>query len=63
MGASILICEDEKDIVTTLEYNLQKDGFETLSVGTATAALQALQSGPLPDLLLLDLMLPDLSGI
>jgi len=63
MSALILIVEDEPDLVHALEYNLQKEGWLTRSAGTGRAALEQMQISPMPDLVLLDLMLPDKSGV
>ncbi len=57
----VLIVEDEPDLVRLLEYNLQNSGFETRSVGRAGDALRVAQAEQ-PDVILLDLMLPDGSG-
>jgi len=62
MSALVLIVEDEADLVTTLEYALQKDGYQTRTAMSGGAALEALAETPKPDLVLLDLMLPDMSG-
>ena len=62
MSGLILIVEDERDLVSTLEYNLEKEGFRTRSALTGRAALEEAGREPLPDLILLDLMLPDASG-
>jgi len=62
MSALILIVEDEQDLLTTLEYSLQREGYQTRSALTAADALDAAVREPLPDLVLLDLMLPDKSG-
>ncbi|RAL24856.1 DNA-binding response regulator [Lujinxingia litoralis] len=62
MSKLILIVEDEHDLVQNLEYNLRREGFEAISAATGHQALARLKERPLPDLLLLDLMLPDLSG-
>jgi two-component system phosphate regulon response regulator PhoB len=56
-----MIIEDEPDLVRVLEYNLQNAGFETRSVGRAGEALRVAQAET-PDVILLDLMLPDGSG-
>ena len=58
----ILIIEDEKDIVQALEYNLKKEGFE---VSKAYDGLQGskLIASLLPDIILLDLMLPGIDGL
>ena len=58
----ILIVDDEPDILSTLEYNLEREGYRTRSAGTAKEALEAAFVVPIPDLILLDLMLPDASG-
>ena len=62
MSGLIVIVEDELDLQRTLEYTLQKEGYQTRTASTGKAALELLGSGPVPDLVLLDLMLPDLSG-
>ncbi len=58
----ILIVEDEEDLVDTLEYRLQKEGFETHSTDKGKEALEFVDGDRTPDLILLDLMLPDISG-
>lgn len=62
MAAHILIVEDEPDLSATLEYNLQAQGYSTTVAPTGTAALAAAHRAH-PDLVLLDVMLPDLSGL
>lgn len=57
----ILIIEDEPDLVRALAYNLQQVGFEVASSGQGIEGLRLAQARP-PDLVLLDLMLPDISG-
>ncbi|MEZ4466153.1 MAG: response regulator transcription factor [bacterium] len=61
MTDRILIVEDERDLLTTLRYNLEREGFETLGATTGAQALDLL-SRQVPDLVLLDLMLPDMAG-
>lgn len=58
----ILIIEDEKPIADLLSYGLRQQGYETKMGYTASEGLEIL-SGYEPDLLLLDWMLPDCSGI
>lgn len=60
--ALILIVEDEADLLETLEYRLVKEGYETRSAASGQQALLAARAQPLPDLVLLDLMLPDIRG-
>ena len=62
MSNLILIVEDEHDLLTTLEYSLQREGYQTRSASTGQQALTSSMIEPVPDLVLLDLMLPDLSG-
>lgn len=61
-GPLILIVEDQPELVHTLEYNLHQKGFRTRAALTGQAALDALRQDPPPDLVLLDLMLPDMPG-
>lgn len=63
MTALVLIVDDEQDLVKTLEYSLQKEGFRTRVAFTGQSAMDSILAEPHPDLILLDLMLPDLSGI
>ena len=58
----ILVVEDETDLVRTLDYNFRQAGFE---VYTATSGREGLRIAAArgPDLVLLDLMLPDLQGV
>ncbi len=62
MAELILIIEDEPDIASTLAYNLKKQGFSTQTAATGESGLAFAQGASTPDLILLDLMLPDLSG-
>jgi two-component system alkaline phosphatase synthesis response regulator PhoP len=61
-NATILIVDDEPDILEFLEYNLQKEGY---TVVVAENGLQAIQQAKenLPDLILLDIMMPEMDGI
>ena len=58
---AILIVDDERDLLAVLEFNLRQAGFETLLAASGAEALAQLRRR-VPDLVLLDLMLPDLSG-
>jgi two-component system, OmpR family, phosphate regulon response regulator PhoB len=58
----VLVVDDEADIVDTLVYNLQQEGFRTRAARSGSEALRSSRERPLPDLVLLDLMLPDMSG-
>lgn len=62
MTPFVLIVEDETAISTLLEYNLQREGFETaLAIDGDLALLMAKER--VPDLILLDWMIPKLSGV
>jgi phosphate regulon transcriptional regulator PhoB len=62
MAQRILVIEDERDIVELLDYTLRKEGFEVRGYGRGKEGLDALRRGP-ADLALIDIMLPDLSGL
>src|SRR5436190_9768999 len=57
----ILVVEDERDLTELLTYNLQREGYETLVAHDGPEGLRKAQT-QLPDLIILDLMLPGLSG-
>jgi len=58
----ILVVEDEESIRQTLRYNLNHEGFAVTEASTGTEAVTAARRNR-PDLILLDLMLPELSGL
>jgi two-component system, OmpR family, alkaline phosphatase synthesis response regulator PhoP len=58
----ILVTDDEKDIVELISYNLEKEGFSIIKAYDGEAALKLVKLQK-PDLLILDLMLPGMSGI
>ena len=58
---TVLMVEDEESITVPLAEALEREGFETRVAGTVAAALEEARSSP-PDLVLLDVMLPDGSG-
>ena len=62
LKAKILIVDDEKNIVETVRYNLEKEGFATLTAANGTKALE-LARRDRPDLILLDWMLPEIDGL
>jgi len=61
-GQYVLIVEDEEDIADLLEYNLTRQGYEAEAVGTGEDGLNLATEHP-PALIILDLMLPKLSGL
>ena len=60
--STLLVAEDEADMARVLEYNLAQEGYEVLVVKRGDDAL-AMARERLPDLVLLDLMLPGISGL
>jgi two-component system alkaline phosphatase synthesis response regulator PhoP len=60
--ATILIIDDEKDIVEAIEYNLKKEGFGVSRAFDGINGLKAAKDKA-PDLILLDLMLPGIPGL
>lgn len=59
---TILIVDDEEPIRQLIKYNLERDGFKTLQACNAMKALEKARSEKV-DLIILDLMLPDMSGL
>src|SRR5947199_4528253 len=59
--ARLLVVEDEPNILELLAASLRYAGFEVLTAGGGTEAVQAAQRHR-PDLLVLDIMLPDMDG-
>jgi DNA-binding response OmpR family regulator len=57
----ILLVDDETLITDSLAYSLKREGFEVKTVGDGNSALKAVEESK-PDLIVLDLMLPDISG-
>src|SRR5690625_3680905 len=62
MKPTILVVEDEPALITLLRYNLEKEGFRVLEAHDGEEALIVTKEEP-PDLILLDWMLPLLSGL
>ena len=57
----ILIVDDEPNIVMSLDYLLRRKGFDVFIARNGTEALESLANS-LPDLVLLDIMMPDVDG-
>ncbi|HVW93665.1 MAG TPA: phosphate regulon transcriptional regulator PhoB [Devosia sp.] len=62
MPANILVVEDEADLTLMMRYNLEAEGFRVLVAHSGDEAAEIMRE-TLPDLILLDWMLPGLSGI
>lgn len=58
----VLVIEDDRDIVELVRYNLEKEGFQVAAASDGMTGWLQVQKTP-PDLLVLDLMLPKLSGL
>ncbi|MCT8970528.1 response regulator transcription factor [Microbaculum marinisediminis] len=61
MPRHVLIVEDEENIVESLSFLLEREGFEVTSVLDGAQALDRIEEGH-PDLLILDVMLPGIDG-
>jgi len=61
VGRQVVLIEDEKDIVELIRYNFRKEGLEVTGFARGRDGLEHLRRKP-ADLLLLDIMLPDMSG-
>jgi len=62
MDNTILVVEDDPDLQETLALNLQNAGYKVLRAGTVKQA-EALVNATLPQMVLLDWMLPDTPGL
>ena len=58
---SVLLVDDERDLLSLVDFNLRAAGFDTLLATTGEQAILQLRRR-VPDIILLDLMLPDMSG-
>jgi two-component system, OmpR family, phosphate regulon response regulator PhoB len=58
----VLLIEDDRDIVELVRYNLEREGFQVAAATDGASGLAQVRKTP-PDILLLDLMLPKLSGL
>ena len=59
----ILVIEDEEDLNQTLSFNLENEGYKVTPALKGSEALSILENESPPDLVILDLMLPDMSGL
>ena len=60
MPKRVLVVDDEPDILSLIEYNLTKEGFDVVTARNGAEALK--RTADLPDLVLLDVMMPELDG-
>jgi len=61
MKKTILVVDDEKDIVDLLSYNLTKEGFNVITARNGQEALDRVKQKP--DLVILDVMMPEMNGL
>ena len=59
----ILVIEDEEDLNQTLSFNLENEGYKVTPALKGSEALSILENESPPDLVILDLMLPDMPGL
>lgn len=57
---TVLVVDDEKDIVDVISYNLRKEGYHVLTASNGKEAIDSARKSP--DLILLDVMMPELDG-
>lgn len=62
MTRRIVVIEDDADLLALLKYNLEKEGFQVISSATGLGAVDLCRRSK-PDLILLDIMLPDSDGL
>ena len=62
MSDKILIVEDDRNLLDTLKYNLHREGYDIVTAVNGAEALEIAHSGN-PDLIILDIMLPEVSGL
>jgi len=60
VAKKILIADDEPDLLEILSYNLQKEGFEVLTVRDGESAVNSMEQNP--DAVILDVMMPEMDG-
>ena len=62
MNNTILVVDDELDILEFVGYNLRKEGYTVLTANNGLTAIEIAQEKT-PDLVILDVMMPDMDGI
>jgi len=61
MARKILVCDDERTIVRLVEVNLQQQGYEVLTAYSGAECLEKVAADN-PDLIVLDVMMPEMTG-
>ncbi|BDU16562.1 response regulator transcription factor [Lysobacter auxotrophicus] len=62
-SAHVLMIEDEEDIALIVRYLLERNGFTVEHLADGRAGLERIQTGAVPDLVLMDFMLPFRDGL
>ncbi|MDO8715238.1 MAG: response regulator transcription factor [Dehalococcoidales bacterium] len=62
MNDKILVVEDDRNLLDTIKYNLHKEGYEVVTAADGAKALETARAEK-PDLIILDVMLPEVSGL
>ncbi len=60
--ATVLVIDDERDVIELVRYNLEKNGFEVIAARDGKSGVAAAKASP-PDIVLLDLMMPEMDGL
>lgn len=63
MDPTVLLVDDETDLLMTLSFKLRREGFEIRTAETGQQALERAFQAPIPSLIVLDWMLPDMNGV
>jgi DNA-binding response OmpR family regulator len=59
---TILVIDDEKDLIELVRYNLEKEGYDVIAAGDGPSGLEVIRKHH-PDLVVLDLMMPGMDGL
>lgn len=63
MESTIVVIEDEPNLLDVLRYNLETAGYNVRTAGSGETGLKEIRRDPKPDMIVLDLMLPDMDGV
>jgi two-component system response regulator VicR len=63
VSARVLIADDSETILLLLRTRLEMEGYEVITAADGVEVIEAMNAGPVPDILLLDAMMPRKSGI
>ena len=63
MQNTILVCDDEREIVEAISIYLEGEGFRTIKAYDGREAIEILETGEKVDLIIMDVMMPGMDGI